>query len=81
MAKSSTLYSMIPEAEATGRCEVRTESYVFRVATNTRGRVTGVHYFDADKRAEIPGGEGGGAERQRRGNRAAAFDVGELAIP
>jgi choline dehydrogenase-like flavoprotein len=53
MAKSSTLFSMIPEAEATGRCEVRTESYVFRVATNTRGRVTGVHYFDADKRQKF----------------------------
>ena len=45
-AKSSTLYTMIPEAEATGRCEVRTESYVFRLATNARGRVSGVHYFD-----------------------------------
>ena len=49
-AKSSTLYTMIPEAEATHRCEVRTESYVFRVATNPKGRVTGVHYFDAEKR-------------------------------
>ncbi len=29
MAKSSTLYTMIPEAEATGRCEIRSESYVF----------------------------------------------------
>jgi choline dehydrogenase-like flavoprotein len=49
-AKSSTLYTTIPEAEATGRCEIRSESYVFRVETNTRGRVTGVHYFDAAKR-------------------------------
>ena len=49
-AKSSSLYTMIPEAEATGRCEVRSESYVFRVETDNRGRVTGVHYFDADKR-------------------------------
>ncbi len=48
-AKSSTLYTMIPEAEATGRCEVRIESYVFRVATNARNRVTGVHYFDRDR--------------------------------
>ncbi len=49
-AKSSTLYTMIPEAEATNRCEVRTGSYVFRVATNPKGRVTGVHYFDTEKR-------------------------------
>jgi choline dehydrogenase-like flavoprotein len=49
-AKSSTLYTMIPEAEATGRCEVRAESYVFNVALNPKGRTTGVHYFDRDKR-------------------------------
>lgn len=51
MAKSSTLYTMIPEAEATGRCEVRTESYVYRVPLDAAGRATGVQYFDA-KRAE-----------------------------
>ncbi|HZF14781.1 MAG TPA: GMC family oxidoreductase [Steroidobacteraceae bacterium] len=50
MAKSSTLYNMIPEAEATGRCEVRAESYVFRVDTDKRGRATGVAYFGRDKR-------------------------------
>jgi choline dehydrogenase-like flavoprotein len=46
MAKSSTLYTMIPEAEATGRCEIRPHSYVFNVALNKRGRTTGVEYFD-----------------------------------
>jgi len=49
-AKSSTLYTMIPEAEATGRCEVRGESYVFRVEAGERGRVSGVKYFDRDRR-------------------------------
>ena len=49
-AKSSSLWTMIPEAEATGRCEVRAESYVFNVALNAAGRTTGVHYFDRDKR-------------------------------
>ena len=49
-AKGSTLYTMIPEAEATGRCEVRDESYVFRLATSPKGRVTGVHYFDRQRR-------------------------------
>ena len=49
-AKSSTLFTMMPEAEATGRCEVRAESYVFRVETNDRGRVTGVSYFDRERR-------------------------------
>jgi choline dehydrogenase-like flavoprotein len=49
MAKSSTLYTMIPEAEATGRCEIRPHSYVYQVALNKRGRTTGVHYFDQHK--------------------------------
>ena len=49
-AKSSTLFNMIPEAEATGRCEVRPLSYVSRVETDAKGRATGVAYFDKDKR-------------------------------
>lgn len=49
-AKSSSLYTMIPEAEATGRCEVRSGSYVHRVETGPDGRATGVHYFDGDRR-------------------------------
>lgn len=49
MAKSSVLFNMIPEAEATGRCEIRTHSYVCNVALDKRGRTTGVHYFDANK--------------------------------
>jgi choline dehydrogenase-like flavoprotein len=49
-AKSSTLATMIPEAERTGRCEIRPQSYVRRVQTDPRGRVTGVVYFDAQKR-------------------------------
>ena len=49
-AKSSSLYTSIPEAEATGLCEVRSLSYVFRVETDAKGRATGVHYFDSDKR-------------------------------
>jgi choline dehydrogenase-like flavoprotein len=49
-AKASSLTTMIPEAEATGRCEVRSESYVVQVETDKRGRATGVRYFDRDKR-------------------------------
>jgi choline dehydrogenase-like flavoprotein len=52
-AKSPSLYSMIPEAEATGRCEIRAQSYVFRVEINERGRTTGVAYFDRDKREKF----------------------------
>ena len=53
MAKSSSLYTMIPEAEATGRCEIRPGSYVFRVETNAKGRATGVAYLDARKREHV----------------------------
>jgi choline dehydrogenase-like flavoprotein len=49
-AKSSTLYTMIPEAEATGLCEIRSGSYVFHVDANAQGRTTGVHYFDLQKK-------------------------------
>ncbi|MEO1581916.1 MAG: GMC family oxidoreductase [Pseudomonadota bacterium] len=47
-AKSSTLVSMIPLAEASGNCEIRAESAVFRVETNSAGRATGVRYFDPE---------------------------------
>ena len=46
-AKSSTLAAMIPLAEATGRCEIRPLSTVFRIETNEAGRVTEVAYIDA----------------------------------
>lgn len=48
-AKASTLTTVIPEAEATGRCEVRPESYVFRIETDAQGRATGVTYFDRNR--------------------------------
>ncbi len=48
-AKSSTLFNVIPEAEQTGRCEVRSDSYVRKVEIDARGRATGVIYFDAQK--------------------------------
>jgi choline dehydrogenase-like flavoprotein len=49
-AKASTLSTVIPEAEATRRCEVRPDSYVVRIDTNRQGRATGVTYFDRDRR-------------------------------
>lgn len=47
-AKSSTLASVIPVAEATGRCEIRPLSSVRAVAVDAGGRATGVIYFDAN---------------------------------
>ncbi len=49
-AKSSTLSSVIPMAERTGRCEIRPNSYVRKIETDARGRATGVIYFDAQRR-------------------------------
>ena len=51
-AKSSTLASMIPLAEASGRCEIRPESAVFRIGTDARGRVDEVLYYDRDGREQ-----------------------------
>jgi choline dehydrogenase-like flavoprotein len=48
-AKSSTLYTVIPMAEATGRCEVRPNSYVRQIEVDDRGRATGATYFDESK--------------------------------
>jgi len=47
-AKSSSLASMIPLAEASGNCEIRPESTVFRVVKNAEGKVSEVLYYDKD---------------------------------
>jgi len=52
-AKSSSLSAMIPVAEATGRCEIRPNSYVHQIATDKSGRVTGVLYFDGKRNIHL----------------------------
>ena len=52
-AKSTSMATMLPLAEATGRCEIRPGSYVARVETNDAGRATGVTYFDAKKQLQL----------------------------
>ncbi len=47
-AKSSTLVSMIPLAEATGMCEIRPLCTVCRIETGRSGRADKVIYLDAD---------------------------------
>jgi len=49
-AKSSTLAALIPTAVNTGRCEVRPDSYARKIETDKNGRVSGVIYFDQNKR-------------------------------
>jgi choline dehydrogenase-like flavoprotein len=52
-AKSSSMATMLPLAEATGRCEIRPNSYVARVETDGQGRAAGVSYFDGDKQMQM----------------------------
>lgn len=47
-AKSSSLSAAIPNALATGKCEVRAESTVMRVDTDDQNRVTQIVYLDRD---------------------------------
>jgi len=47
-AKSSTLASMIPVAEATGNCEIRDRSVVHRIEVDDADRVRRVVYIDPD---------------------------------
>jgi choline dehydrogenase-like flavoprotein len=48
-AKSSSLASMIPVAEHSGKCEIRPNSYVHKIEIDERGRATGAVYFDEKK--------------------------------
>lgn len=52
-AKSSTLASVIPVAEETGRCEVRTGCYVRKISTDKAGRVDGAIYFDSQRQEQF----------------------------
>jgi choline dehydrogenase-like flavoprotein len=51
-AKSSTLVAMIPEALATGRCELRARCAVHRIDTGKDGRVSEVQYWDEKGRPQ-----------------------------
>ena len=49
-ARSSSAVTMLPLAQKTGKCEIRPNSYVREISVNNAGRVTGVVYFDSQKR-------------------------------
>jgi len=52
-AKSSSLSSVIPLAEKTGRCEIRPNCYVHRIETDKNGRATGAVYFDSQRNSHL----------------------------
>ncbi len=49
-AKCGTQNTVIPQAVATGTCEVRTDSAVSEVLLDARGKARGVKYFDGNDR-------------------------------
>jgi choline dehydrogenase-like flavoprotein len=52
-AKSGANWTMVPEALASGKCELRSDSYVRKIQTDDAGRVTGVVYFNAQKQEVV----------------------------
>jgi choline dehydrogenase-like flavoprotein len=52
-AKSSSLASVIPLAEQSGKCEIRPNSYVHKIEMDERGRATGALYFDEKKTVHL----------------------------
>ena len=52
-AKSGANYTMVPEALKSGKCELRSESYVRKIETDASGKVTGVIYFDKEKKEVV----------------------------
>ena len=51
-AKNGTHNTVIPTALATGNCELRTQAVVTGIQVDDHGRARGIHYFDADGRAQ-----------------------------
>ncbi len=52
-AKSTSMATMLPLAEATGRCEIRPDCYVAKIETNRDGKAIGAAYFDAQKQLQL----------------------------
>ena len=52
-AKSSSLVAAIRVAERTGRCEIRPNSYVHRIETDSNGRAVGALYFDEKRNTHL----------------------------
>lgn len=51
-AKGSSRVALLNRAVATGNCEVRPRSHVYRIETGADGRATGVRYYDEDGQAQ-----------------------------
>ena len=54
-AKGSARAALLDRALATGRCEIRPHSTVYRLVSNAKGKVVAADYFDADGRTQKVG--------------------------
>jgi gluconate 2-dehydrogenase alpha chain len=52
-AKSNSLVVHMPAALATGLYEIRPDSYVYKIETDSTGKATGVSYIDASGRQQL----------------------------
>ena len=54
-AKGSARAALLDRALATGRCEIRPHSKVYKLVSNAKGKVVAADYFDADGRTQKVG--------------------------
>jgi gluconate 2-dehydrogenase alpha chain len=52
-AKTSSHVTTIPAAIATGKFDMRLDSYIFRIDTDNSGKATGVRYYDASGNVHV----------------------------
>lgn len=52
-AKGNSLVVHMPAALATGKYEIRTNAYVYKIETDSAGKATGVHYIDSAGRSQF----------------------------
>ena len=51
-AKGSSRAALLNKAIATGKCEIRPHSKVYKLESDSSGKVSTVHYYDAEDRAQ-----------------------------
>jgi gluconate 2-dehydrogenase alpha chain len=56
-AKASSAYRSVPAAQKTGNLDLRLNSYVFRLDTDSTGKVTAARYYDAEGNVHIQPGK------------------------
>jgi choline dehydrogenase-like flavoprotein len=52
-AKGSGRAALLNHAVSSGNCTIKPNAKVYKIATNTAGEITGVHYYDAQGREQI----------------------------